>query len=403
METPMGLRALPGLLVLMLFGALAASAPEPVTSSVWNDPVDQWASVTFSHKLHLGEIRAQCSDCHAAAASEQSSDLLLPKHPQCAACHDVEDAGECATCHHEGEKRDPFAAPAERTLRFNHKLHVAKLQVECTVCHRGLDTSEHATVTTLPAMSTCNTCHNDELASRACETCHVRPEALLPLSHRQTDWAKEHKRRVRTGNEEADCASCHTDSFCETCHAEPTLQHTSGASPRAVSEFRPGPMGQWPLVLQTVHGLNHRFGHSVDLKNKTADCYTCHDQQKFCVDCHSRDQDAGFEPPIPESHGGSDFVRLGVGSGGGRHADMARREIESCASCHDVEGRDAVCVTCHIDRNPGRGNDPRTHPSGFLNEHGDWHSNPGSVCFNCHTNTHTAGLGFCGYCHGAGE
>jgi hypothetical protein len=26
--------------------------------------------------------------------------------------------------------------------------------------------------------------------------------------------------------------------------------------------------------------------------------------------------------------------------------------MESCASCHDVEGRDPVCVTCHADLAP---------------------------------------------------
>jgi hypothetical protein len=61
---------------------------------------------------------------------------------------------------------------------------------------------------------------------------------------------------------------------------------------------------------------------------------------------------------------------------------------------------DANCVMCHVDRTPGRGNDPRTHVSGFRNDRGDWHSNSGSVCFNCHTDTRQAGTGFCGYCHG---
>jgi hypothetical protein len=396
------LRAIPVLLLVTLASLLAGSNPPHGIPFSWNDPVKQWATVTFSHKLHVGDVGAQCTDCHAAALSTVSSDLLLPKHPQCAGCHDVNDAGQCVTCHHEGVKREAYTAP-ERTVRFNHNLHVETFQLQCTVCHRGIETSEHPTVSTLPAMSTCTTCHDDRVASRACETCHERPQALLPASHLQTNWVKGHKRAVRTGKENADCASCHTDSFCETCHAEPTLQHTEGAAPRAVSEFRPDPSGHWPLVLQTVHGLNHRFSHSVDLRNKVADCYTCHDQQTFCADCHAREQDAGFAAPVPDTHRAPDFVRLGVGGGGGRHAELARREIESCAACHDVEGQDPVCLTCHVDRNPGRGNDPRTHGSDFLREHGEWHSNPASVCFNCHTNTHQPGLGFCGYCHGAEE
>ena len=52
---------------------------------------------------------------------------------------------------------------------------------------------------------------------------------------------------------------------------------------------------------------------------------------------------------VPASHIGSGFTTLGVGSGGGRHAELARRDIESCMTCHDARGGDPVCITCHVD------------------------------------------------------
>jgi hypothetical protein len=52
----------------------------------------------------------------------------------------------------------------------------------------------------------------------------------------------------------------------------------------------------------------------------------------------------------PQSHFEAGFVTIGAGSGGGRHADMGRRDIESCVSCHDVEGKDPSCMLCHSGR-----------------------------------------------------
>ena len=73
------------------------------------------------------------------------------------------------------------------------------------------------------------------------------------------------------------------------------------------------------------------------------------------------------------------------------------------AACHAASGDDPVCMLCHMDRNPGVGNDPKTHGSRFKSQvgKGDFHDNPNSMCFNCHTNKGPAGgAGFCGYCHG---
>jgi hypothetical protein len=36
-------------------------------------------------------------------------------------------------------------------------------------------------------------------------------------------------------------------------------------------------------------------------------------------------------------------------------------------------------------------------------EHGDWHENAGSLCYNCHTSASPMSRktdGFCSYCHG---
>ncbi|MFQ5631425.1 MAG: cytochrome C, partial [bacterium] len=288
-----------------------------------------------------------------------------------------------------------------RKVIFSHKTHVEQ-EIDCKRCHVGIEKAEGPNTAFLPVMATCNSCHDGIENVNACGTCHTRVETLMPLTHKQVDWFKEHKRQVKIGGISSDCSVCHEDNFCQSCHVNPDVQFTRGMLTRPLLENRPQPSGGKMLVKQRVHQLNFVFYHAIDFRSKRADCYTCHDQQKFCNECHSNDQDAGFRSPIPFSHRGPDFVRIGAGSGGGRHARLARTDIETCASCHDVEGRDPACLTCHVDRSPGKGNDPRTHRPNFMrDENGDWHANPASMCYNCHTNTQRAGIGFCGYCHGA--
>ena len=61
-----------------------------------------------------------------------------------------------------------------------------------------------------------------------------------------------------------------------------------------------------------------------------------------------------------------DFTTIGVGTGGGEHATLARRDIERCISCHDVQGADPTCITCHLDSDGIKGTNPKTHPAGFM-------------------------------------
>lgn len=315
----------------------------------WDGAVPQ---IKFSHKLHLEGVGAECAMCHAAAqTSENANDTMLPTHEECGTCHSAEVESDCQFCHLDAENIEAAPAP-QREIRFSHKNHVEGQQQECAACHAGIETSEKPSLAFLPVMATCSTCHNNVQAKAACEACHSKVETLLPLSHQGVAWAKEHKRLVRVDAPSNDCAVCHSENFCQICHAEATTQFTRGGLVRSVPENRPAPSGRLPLVKERVHDLNFIFTHAIDLRSKQADCYSCHNEKTFCSDCHTRNQDAGFARPFPSSHRAADFVRLGTGSGGGQHAVLARRDMESCASCHDVEGHDPVCVTCHTNLAP---------------------------------------------------
>ena len=372
-------------------------------SSYWNDPVDQWKTVTtFSHKFHIEDVEAECTDCHVRVEeSTVSSDFLVPMMDECGECHDVEDEDECATCHGEdGEPEDTFAQPT-RELSFNHKIHVES-EIECTTCHVGIEASEAPSNSFFPKMTVCQTCHDGAQQHNTCETCHTQLALLRPQNHRWPDWKRQHKRFVVSGQHEKDCASCHAEAFCQECHSAAQIVTTVEPIQRPLLEARQLQFSRTLLTSQRIHENNYVFWHAIDHKAKTMECATCHNKQTFCNDCHNQQQDAGFASPIPASHSQLGFVQLGVGGGGGEHAKLAKKDIEACMSCHDLNGQDPACLLCHNDRTPGLGNDPKTHEAKFMHDaEGNYHDNPDASCYNCHIDTGQAGVGFCGYCHGA--
>jgi hypothetical protein len=60
---------------------------------------DRWLlGAAFSHAAHTN---VACSECHAAAKSERTSDVILPTQQSCARCHSPKGGApdSCTTCH----------------------------------------------------------------------------------------------------------------------------------------------------------------------------------------------------------------------------------------------------------------------------------------------------------------
>jgi hypothetical protein len=366
--------------------------------------------IKFSHQFHVGEAGLGCTDCHESApTSVFASENLLAKKANCQSCHEEQLEQNCTYCHTSDDVSTYRALqPADRELIFSHKFHVEGQAMACETCHKGIEKAEaFSLVSHLPEMATCNTCHNDVKASNACESCHTNMAALRPLTHNRTDFMREHKMLARISD--ASCASCHTQESCIDCHTSTGLVNVdlpgrdlmSPRMPRLTAIDR----GQ-TMALGKVHDLNFRFTHGITAKGKASDCQTCHTtQDQSCADCHLAGGNINQLRFKPKSHDDPVFVTIGVGTGGGKHALFARRDMESCASCHDAQGADPTCITCHLDADGIKGTDPRTHPRGFMTGvNGPWHYDHGSTCFTCHSdpNARAGGLrgqGFCGYCH----
>jgi len=367
----------------------------------------QMRRVKFSHQFHVKEAGVGCLDCHGdAKTSMKASDNLLATMEACKTCHEDQSQNNCTYCHLSPDSTNYTATPnPRRELKFSHQQHVDGQTMDCETCHTNLDKAE-TVGETVPAMTICAACHNDVKAANRCEACHTNLAALRPAEHSRTDFIREHQQLARLSD--ASCGVCHTQESCTDCHNGSELVKVDVPGRDLMSQYSPRlsaiDRGQG-MTLTKVHDLNFRFTHGIAAKGKAMECQTCHSNEQFCSVCHQAGGNVNQDAFKPASHSVPGFTTLGVGSGGGEHARLAKRDIESCAACHGAEGTDPVCITCHVDPDGVHGNNPKTHDPGFMSgEHGSWHTDPGANCYVCHTDMNARpggakGQRFCGYCH----
>ncbi len=392
---------LPVIAALLLLGAFSSDGIQKEMSG--NDKI-----IKFSHSLHSG--LADCQACHSKVSESTSmKDRLLPNHDNCKDCHDTEDQEQCKTCHID-DNYEPLIQHSSEIL-FNHSLHINQQKMACETCHKGISKVDYAfqAEQPFPVMADCYTCHNDRaVATSACENCHISTADLKPQNHRTADFIKEHK--FAANKFDADCIMCHdsNNNSCVECHTANNIITETNAPDNFYQPYAPNNFvdGSQMQKLNRVHDLNYRYIHGIDAKSQRFNCQSCHQIETFCAECHQAEGgDFSMGGITPASHLKPGFFTFGPGTGGGEHAILARRDIESCVSCHDVQGADPTCITCHMDADGIKGTNSKTHPTGFMkDEEGDWHTSQGSICFNCHTSASPSsqpGTGFCGYCHGA--
>ena len=327
------------------------------------------SGLIFSHASHYGDRDIECATCHNVTESVSATDKNIPGHDECSSCHSVSNSpDDCKLCHSNAENPEGISI-ADREVIFSHKRHLDAdpTSQECLVCHTGVDLLQGRAITDgYPSMEQCFECHDGISAAADCEDCHSQPAMMTELVH-PPDWDHAHKFAAANQKSET-CMPCHhTETFCSDCHAGDNL-------------------------VESVHDLNFRFNHGLEVKGKEFECQACHDFETFCVQCH------GQNDAIPYNHFYSQWSpRINPQT----HADAARQDIESCASCHAEERSTCSQPGCHSDNDGIRGTDANIHASNIDDlGKGPWHDDPSFECFQCHSNTERAGIGFCGYCHG---
>ena len=316
----------------------------------------------FEHRAH-SNAGVDCLSCHAGVAqAKDDGPLHLPEPATCTGCHArPHDPRPCAACHGQAHTREEGRL-ARRHLRFTHERHVAKLGGQCVPCHAAAGAMDQSTMR--PPMAQCLGCHEhkDQWKTRECDGCHVDlpSELARPSSHvfHEGDFVREHGVRAASGREL--CATCHSEEKCASCHGV-----TVAALPWKLSFERP--------TLTGLHRAGFSSRHAEEARGSPGLCTTCHDSERFCLDCHAkRGRSASLVPGV----GGSPHPAEWVRARGGEHGRAARMDPLSCATCHGGAG-EALCAGCH--RVGGPGGNP--HGRGFSSALDPSRDQP---CRQCH-------------------
>lgn len=220
-------------------------------------------TLKFSHKAHIQDIGAQCTDCHVSLSQKgKPAKAPIVAEATCKKCHDNETAAfECKICHTNADNVKP-RPPVNLNTLFSHAQHVDSSK-NCTPCHQGLDTAEKANRKSFPTMATCMTCHNDRKAPASCKTCHTNLANLKPVSH-NSQWLRRGGHGYEARFPGSECAQCHQTSSCNQCH-------------RGNTHLK-------------IHSPGYEFEHGLDVKSKALNCTVCHETSRFCSRCHGGNQ-----------------------------------------------------------------------------------------------------------------
>jgi hypothetical protein len=287
----------------------------------------------FPHVMHLTELACggpgqqaclSCASCHAP--SQKGRAHKLPNASLCEECH-KEDAHEVA------QVLESVPDRPHGEISFNHDKHLAMGPIagQCVPCHAGVVRADQATI---PPMSKCFSCHEHEAEWERgeCAPCHEQsdlrrtmPETFL---RHDEDFMKHHGSAAVT--EQKLCQSCHAASDCQACHDVTQALSVEMRKPEKIEQ-------------NFVHKGDFMVRHAIEAQSQSAKCASCHEPQD-CDACHvergvSGNALNGRNPHPPGWVGGdtqaNDF-----------HGQVARRDLLSCAGCHE-QGPATNCIRCH--------------------------------------------------------
>jgi hypothetical protein len=347
---------------LLLCGGVLACATAATILGTSEPTGDE---ILFPHARHK-QANVECITCHEAAwdakdLSKQSS--FLPKEATCLECHKQKKAdGQCNFCHLEVKYAGPWPEREPR-LKLDHAAHIERVKEDCTQCHSRLSEPRHPAPVT-DGHAACLKCHGhaQQYADASCNTCHIDLTAyglrpVTEVSH-QGDFLRRHANVARASTQS--CASCHDQNFCLDCHAQ-----TAMVPVETKLVDRPD--------RQFIHRQDFLGRHSLEQRADPASCKRCHSVAS-CETCHEHSHvSAGTSQLNPHPPG------WGLPGSGAFHGDAARRNIQSCAACHD-QGNASNCISCH--KVGGIGGDP--HPSSWGSHHTISEAQSDGRCIVCH-------------------
>jgi hypothetical protein len=252
--------------------------------------------------------------------------------------------------------------PSGRII-FDHDQHLAipSIRGQCVGCHAGVVDPAR---TSIPSMSQCFGCHEHqrEWDAGQCTPCHAQADLRksLPRTFLRHDQNFAQRHGSLALEQQRLCQACHTQADCESCHDSVQGLSIEKRMPERVDR-------------NFVHRGDFLSVHAIEAQAEPSRCLRCH-EQKSCDGCHAARGVSGAlvngRNPHPPGWVGVNTRSLDF------HGRAARRDIVSCAGCHD-QGPATNCIPCH--RVGGPGGNP--HPAGH------W---PSASSLN---------EGMCRYCH----
>ncbi len=166
--------------------------------------------VPFSHRLHAGELRIDCRNCHTTV--ETSAFAGMPSTQTCLSCHSQLSAGAMLL--------RPVILSAARDVPlqwirvthvpdyvyFNHGIHVTK-GVSCITCHGEVGKMDVTTKRRSLSMRWCLDCHRAP-GSRLCPRSEIFAATSPPPSPGPDPAELLGLYHIQTANL-TDCSTCH--------------------------------------------------------------------------------------------------------------------------------------------------------------------------------------------------
>jgi predicted CXXCH cytochrome family protein len=347
---------------VLLAAAAAFAACGYRAAKVEYDGAKQPAYV-FPHGTHV-DADVACVQCHGGIpkATKLEAGVRHVRIPDAPA-----KKAECKDCHDTDPKPKLPTRSREFRVRFSHADHLKRVQ-DCKTCHRQLTEPGDAVAKT-PPMEVCTGCHNHQrdFAQARCMPCHVDLRGYKPETafRHEGNWIAAHGSLARPSAET--CVQCHDQTYCVSCHSSATAAaRLENIFPERVDRA-------------FIHRGDYVSRHMIEAAANPASCRRCHGTG-FCESCHALQNVApsatfAIAPRDPHPAGW-------VGPDGGLHKRAARRDISSCAACHDDPGATQTCLFCHKATVP---NPINPHPPSFLSKHDHGDIAKNAMCRRCHT------------------
>lgn len=252
--------------------------PAPMT------PTRPKAHLKFNHKKHLkhstnaAQTQRLCVQCHNTTTTHTS----MPNGQSCASCHNGQIIkNQCSTCHLQqknGRLQTQFTSTTPtktKTTQTTLKLKPDNHTVDWIKRHGAISRMDG---------NSCMSCH----AQTTCTSCHQQKNAI-PRTVHPPNFLILH--RVAAKAQQANCTTCHQQqTFCTSCHIRSKNVPRAGFKPPlAKKKYHP------PGWLSKANARNHGVLAKQNINNcaschQERDCLSCHKgisphPQNFATQC----------------------------------------------------------------------------------------------------------------------